>query len=103
MVRPPVANFTQSARYPYVSGLTTCFRVGNIRLSCQHGNKPPSSNTGVIPERRAKAMSKLPFVFLPANEQARARAMFFDARPYDGYLYELDCDGRVLCRTKADY
>jgi len=45
-------------------------------------------------------MTKLPFVCLPANEQARARAMFFDARPHDGYLYEL-CGGRVLCRNRS--
>jgi len=45
--------------------------------------------------------TRLPFAFLPANEQARARAMFFDARPDDGYLYELDCTGRVLCRNRS--
>jgi hypothetical protein len=45
--------------------------------------------------------TRLPFVCLPANEQARARAMFFDARNSDGYLYELDRDGRVLCRHRS--
>lgn len=27
--------------------------------------------------------------------------MFFDARDSDGFLYELDRDGRVLCRSRS--
>lgn len=27
--------------------------------------------------------------------------MFFDACNSDGYLYELDCDGHVLCRNRS--
>ena len=45
--------------------------------------------------------TKLPFTCLPDSEQTRARAMFFDARDSDGYLYELDRDGRVLCRNRS--
>lgn len=45
--------------------------------------------------------TRLPFVCLPDNEQVRARAMFFDACNSDGYLYELDRDGRVLCRNRS--
>jgi hypothetical protein len=45
--------------------------------------------------------TKLPFVCLPAKEQDRARAMFFDARNSDGYLYELVRYGRVLCRKRS--
>lgn len=45
--------------------------------------------------------TRLPFEHLSLSEQTRARAMFFNARNSDGYLYELDCDGRVLCRARS--
>ncbi|MDA8093672.1 MAG: hypothetical protein M0T84_07110 [Betaproteobacteria bacterium] len=45
--------------------------------------------------------TKLPFTQLSESEQARARAMFVDARASDGYLYELGVDGKVLCRGRA--
>ena len=41
------------------------------------------------------------FSELSPMEQKRATAIFFDASVDDGYLYELDCDGHVLCRKKA--
>ena len=40
------------------------------------------------------------FSELSLPEQKRATAMFFDAGVDDGYLYELDCDGHVLCRAR---
>lgn len=46
--------------------------------------------------------TKLPFAALPDDEKVRARARFFDARASDGYLYELDCDGHVLCRNRCN-
>jgi hypothetical protein len=44
--------------------------------------------------------SYLKFSELSFQEQDRARARFINARPGDGYLYELDVDGHVLCRQK---
>lgn len=41
-----------------------------------------------------------PFHELSSENQERAKAMFFDARHSDGYWYELDLDGKVLCRNK---
>ncbi len=39
-----------------------------------------------------------PFVCLSRANQERVVARFFDACGHDGYLYELDVDGTVLCR-----
>lgn len=46
-------------------------------------------------------VTKLPFGSLPESQQARARTMFFDAGASGGYLYELNIDGQVLCRSRA--
>jgi hypothetical protein len=35
--------------------------------------------------------------------QARASAMFCDAKPFDGYLYELDINGTVVCRARGPF
>ncbi|MCP1674363.1 hypothetical protein J2T57_001465 [Natronocella acetinitrilica] len=43
---------------------------------------------------------RLRFADLPEAQQAQARSRFIDARAGDGYRYELDCDGKVLCRQK---
>lgn len=38
---------------------------------------------------------------LTERQRDQARARFLDARPGDGYLYELLPDGCVLCRRRA--
>lgn len=43
----------------------------------------------------------LPFDQLNPCNAARALARFVDARAGDGYLYELDRDGALLCRHRA--
>jgi hypothetical protein len=41
-----------------------------------------------------------PFACLSRANQERVVARFFDACGHDGYLYELDVDGTVLCRCR---
>lgn len=41
---------------------------------------------------------KLPFVDLTQQQQEQAVARYINARSGDGYLYELDYSGSVLCR-----
>ena len=43
-----------------------------------------------------------PFACLSRANQERVVARFFDACGHDGYLYELDVDGTVLCRCRSD-
>ncbi len=43
---------------------------------------------------------KLPFIDLTMVQQMQACARFCDAKCGDGYLYELDGDGIVLCRQR---
>lgn len=45
-------------------------------------------------------MISLPFKYLSVVERQRAKAMFINASVGDGYMYELDIDGKVLCRNK---
>lgn len=45
-------------------------------------------------------MGLVEFSELARANQERALARFCDAGPSDGYLYELDIDGMVLCRRK---
>lgn len=52
------------------------------------------------PKRHLHAGLRMSFRALPQPEQERASAMFLGAGQDDGYDYELDIDGRVLCRRK---
>lgn len=47
-------------------------------------------------------MTRLAFHELPSRLQSSARARFLDARPNDGYLYELNRDRQVLCRARIE-
>ena len=42
--------------------------------------------------------TRFPFGCLSRANQKRAAAQFFDAGENDGFLYELNADGAVLCR-----
>ena len=44
--------------------------------------------------------TRFPFVCLSRANQKSAAAQFFDACENDGYLYELDVNGAVLCRCR---
>jgi hypothetical protein len=52
-------------------------------------------------QKRIDTMT-MKFEDLTAIEQKRARAMFLNAGPQDGYWYTLDIDGKVLCRRKCE-
>lgn len=43
-------------------------------------------------------VDKLPFVDLTQQQQEQAVARYTNARSGDGYLYELDNNGSVICR-----
>ena len=45
--------------------------------------------------------TRFPFEYLSPANQKRAAVRFFDAQADDGYLYELNTDGAVLCRSRA--
>ena len=44
--------------------------------------------------------ARVAFSAMTANQQRSARAMFFDARDSDAFLYELGRDGCVMCRRR---
>ena len=44
--------------------------------------------------------TRFPFGCLSRANQKRAAAQFFDAGENDGFLYELNADGAVLCRCR---
>ena len=46
--------------------------------------------------------TKSEFINLSDKQQRQASAQFFNAGVGDGYLYELDLDGGVLCRQRSD-
>ncbi|NHR07412.1 hypothetical protein HA052_19665 [Chromobacterium haemolyticum] len=50
------------------------------------------------PENKLMMADKLPFVDLTQQQQEQAVARYINARSGDGYLYELDYSGNVLCR-----
>lgn len=47
--------------------------------------------------------TRLEFAALTPTQQNQANARFMDARNGDGYLYELDISGEVLCRQRTTF
>lgn len=47
-------------------------------------------------------MNRYSYSELPPAEKLRARSRFLDAGENDGYHYELDQNGEVLCRHRVE-